>query len=158
MKKIVLASCVIAISGCVNVPVSTEAIGQSPTKFTSLSCSSPFLFTQDCSKSEALFGTRIIKIEKAEVAITATEDGKNLLMLDAHYVKHQLATPPFVFNSFVVSNASNAGYSSIKTALETHGVHIVKASPVVMFNSDIYGYVIELDTEGYSYLKKYTIN
>lgn len=158
MKKSVLASCIIVLSGCVNVPVSTEANGQAPTKFSSLSCSSPFAFKQDCSESEALFGTRIIKIEKAEVVVTATADGKNLLMLDAHYVKHQLATPPFVFNSFVVSNASNAGYASIKTTLEAQGVHIVKASPIVMFNSDIYGYVIELDAEGYSYLKKYTIN
>lgn len=158
MKKSVLATCIVVLSGCVNVPVSKEANGQTPTKFSSLSCSSPFAFKQDCSESDALFGTRIIKIEKAEVAITATEDGKNLLMLDAHYIKHQLEKPPFVFNSFVVSNASNAGYASIKSTLENQGVHIVKASPIVMFNSDIYGYVIELDADGYSYLKKYTIN
>ena len=138
------------MTGCVTVPVVERASSEQPFKMWKMSCTLPYMLTQDCSQP------RVLNVDGVEVAVAATEDGWIVLVMDAHPIKNALLKNPFLFNSPRHSRAANAAHDAVKVALEKNGIQIVRSIPLQMF-SDTYGYAMHLDGNGYEILKTYTV-
>ena len=56
----------------------------------------------------------------------------------------------------MISQGANTAYSAVKGVLDQSGIAVKRTQAVKgVFGLDILGYVIELDGDGYSVLKKY---
>ena len=142
-----------ALSGCVNVPVVQQAAHEKPIQGSTMSCSEPYAFTQDCDKWSG--GARILTIEGVDVAVAATQDGATIVIFDAHPAKNILLNNPLILNSPRHSKVANAAYEVVRDALDKSGFKIVRAIPVKTF-ADTSGYILHLDGNGYESLKAYT--
>ena len=144
----------IGLSGCITVPVVEQATHEKPIALVNMDCSEPYAFKQDCTAWTR--AARVLRIDKIDVAVAATEDGSTVLALDAHSFRHMMFGYPLLFNSPLHSKKSNAGYHAVREVLERNGFSILKAIPVKSLADDTSGYVLELNGNGYEVLKAYT--
>jgi len=121
----------------------------------SLSCKKPYVLTQDCSFWSG--PKRTIELEGFEIKVAANESGDVILVWDAHlYLHSTLDGFRRVFGKEYHGVASNNSFLAVRRLLERNGVNIVRFRPIKSFQK-IDGYVLELDCEGYSLLKRYTL-
>jgi hypothetical protein len=145
----------ITLSGCISVPVVEQATHEKSISVFDVGCSKPYELKQDCG---GLWGTqRVVRVDKVDIAVAATGDGKTVLVMDAHPFRHTLLKPPLIFNTPGQSKASNAAYLDVRGVWEKSGLSILRAIPVKDM-TDTWGYFLELDGAGYDLLKPYTVS
>ena len=118
-----------------------------------VTCNDPYKLTQDCSN--AMGARRTIRIGDKKIKIAGTEDGKTVLIMDAHPIRNAALTGATLFLYNAQSKENNYSYTRVRWALEQNGIHILKVVPMYSTGS-VDGYFLELDGDGYSVLKQYS--
>lgn len=155
MKKWIFIFTFITLIGCATTTtVSTSSDNEAINTLT-MSCSSPYALTQDCSIWSG--ATRTVYIRGFEVKVAASKDGKVILVMDANIIKNTLFDNPFTFNSKTHSDASNSSYHAIRTILDKNSIGVTKVRPLKLLGN-VDGYILELTSDGYSLLIPLTQN
>jgi|GEM_PF-2515936 len=156
MKKTIVLGLSLTLLGCVEVPEvqKTNISGSSDSINTvALTCKSHYPFTQDCNVW--LGATRKVNLDGFEVKVGGTADGKAILVMDAKMFENSL-TSIFTLNSPKHSRASNNSFYAVEELLKEKGVEITRVRPMKSF-ANIDGYILELNSDGYSFLKEHTV-
>ncbi len=117
-----------------------------------VTCNSPYQLTQDCSN--AMGARRTIRIADKKIKIAGAEDGKTVLIMDAHPIRNAALTGATLFLYNAQTDENNYSFFEVKSVLENNGIHILKVVPMYSTGS-VDGYFLELDGDGYSVLKQY---
>jgi len=126
----------------------TDAQGNESLNTLGVTCSSPYVLSQDCSNFSG--ATNTVVIDGFEVKLAGSTDGKFVMVMDANLVSNSFSDI-FTLNSKTHSDASNMSYHVVKKILTTHNIKILRVLPMRSFgNTD--GYVLELDNDGYQIL------
>lgn len=152
MNKLVTICLAATLSGCASTHTVQGADDKETINTLAMTCSSPYALEQDCSIWSG--ATRSINLNGFEVNVAATEDGKVILVMDSKFFSNSfgdLAT----LNSPTHSKASNNSFYAVKKALNKTGITIKRVRPLRSFGN-VDGYVLELETDGYTLLKQYT--
>jgi hypothetical protein len=146
-----IVSSIVAM-GCASTPVVEGA--EDEISGISMSCKKPYVFTQDCSLWSG--AKRTVELEGFEIKVAANEPGDVILVMDAHaFSRSMLEGVSLHIGKDHHSVASNNSFEAVRTVLAKDGKNIVRFRPVTSFGN-IDGYVLELDSDGYSVLKGYT--
>ncbi len=146
-----IVSSVVAM-GCASTPVVEGA--EDEISAVSMSCKKPYVFTQDCSAWSG--AKRTVELEGFEIKVAANEPGDVVLVMDAHaFSRSMLEGVSLHIGKDHHSVASNNSFEAVRRVLAKGGKSIVRFRPVTSFGN-IDGYVLELDSDGYSLLKGYT--
>ena len=140
--------------GCVRTAIVADSEGNKMINSITMSCKKPYVFTQDCSAWSG--ATRKITVDDFDVVVAGSEDGSTILVMDSHSFIDVLTEDPFILNKPTLSRASNNSFYAVKRVLKQKDITIQKVT-ALGFLGDIDGYVLELDTDGYRYLKNYTV-
>lgn len=109
-----------------------------------------FELTQDCSNWNG--ATRKRSIDGFLVQVAASTDGHKILIMDAHLIKNTISdTWRFHIGEDKHSTYVNESYHVIKVLLTIKNVSILQTTRIGQFG-EIDGYLIELDSDGYSVL------
>ena len=141
-------------SGCVSVPTVAEAAGEDRISTFKLTCKKPYELTQDCSIWRG--AGRKVDIDGQAVRVAASEDGRVILVMDPYLgddIAGDSAADFFALNSPAHSRDTNSSFVLVRDYLLTKGLKLNRVVPVGAL-SILDGYVIELDADGYSYLKQ----
>ena len=152
MKNIALIG-IFLLVGCVPTNVVTDAEDSQSINSVTMTCKKPYIFTQDCSIWSG--ATRKLSINGFDVKVAGSENGSIILVMDAHFFANSLSDP-LTLNSPTHSQASNNSYYAVKKIFTQENINIQKVIPL-RFLGDTNGYVLELDTDGYKTLIKYTV-
>jgi len=117
-----------------------------------VSCNNPYRLTQDCSN--VMGPRRTIRIADKRITIAGSDDGKTVLIMDAHPIRNAVLTAATLTLYNAQTNESNSSFMRVKSVLENSRVHILKVVPMYSTGS-VDGYFLELDGDGYSVLKQY---
>lgn len=154
MKKILAVISLISLVGCTSsTQIVSDAEGNDKINTMRLSCNGPYEITQDFIGWRGVL-TRVLVIDDFEVKVGASEDGKVVIVMDAHQLKNEY-NDPFTWNSKTHSLASNESYQAVRKVLDKNNVEVIKVRSLESFGN-IDGYAIELASDGYSVLKPYT--
>ncbi len=105
-----------------------------------VSCKKPYKLDQDCSIWTG--AKRTIKINEKEIKVAGSADGKIILVMD---------------NKIIPNNESvSCCFQLVKEKLAVNGVEIIKVTKLVFDKRD-YGYILNLNNDGYSFLKNLTV-
>lgn len=153
MKIIVLIG-IFFLAGCASTTVVTDAENNQSINTATMTCKKPYILTQDCSIWSG--AARKLSIDGFPVKVAGSEDGSIILVMDAHLFANSFSDP-LTFNSATHSEASNNSYYAVKKVFKQENVNIQKVIPLRFWgNTD--GYVLELDSNGYEILTKYSVN
>lgn len=154
MKHILVIGIVGFIASCASAPSVKEENEADTLSSLRMSCGSPYPLTQDCSGWSG--AKRKITIEGFDVKVAASADGKIILVMDAKLVANTAADMfSFTFNSPTHSKASNNSFYAVRKVLDKEGVKIKRVRPLRSFGN-VDGYAVELESDGYTLLKKYS--
>ncbi len=154
MKRLVTIGLYLTLMGCVAVPEVTSSDTSDAINTVALSCQKPYEFTQDCNNWAG--ASRKIIIDGFEIKVGATANGNTVLVMDAKLFANSL-TSVFTVNSPKHSRASNNSFESVKKVFAQNNVKINRVRPLKSF-ANIDGYILELPSDGYSILKKYSVD
>lgn len=147
--KFVLVILGVLLSGCVSTPLVEQAVSEEAINTVAMTCESPYRFEQDCS--EWLGAAREITLAGRPIRVAGSADGRIVMVKDPNIFVNTLKDV-FVLNSPSHSRANNASFGVLRDFLVASGVVIKRVRPLRSFgNTD--GYVLELDRDGYSFLK-----
>jgi hypothetical protein len=152
MKEIVIVGMVALLAGCASTHTVQDANDADTINTLSMSCSSPYALEQDCSIWSG--ATRSIVIEGFEVKVGASKDGKIILIMDSKLISNSFSDV-FTLNSPTHSKASNNSYYAVREVLNKEGIIVNRVRPLRSFGN-VDGYVLELASDGYTLLKKYS--
>jgi hypothetical protein len=153
MRVIMVLVASMATAGCVTVPVVEPAANQKPLSVFSFGCRAPYELSQDCSSW--MVANRRIRIEQAEALISGNADGRTVVVMDPHSWRNTILRNPLIFNAPQRTRASNAAFVAVREILANEGVRISRVVPIEG-NGDVWGYVIEIDSDAYSILRKFS--
>lgn len=138
------------LAGCVTVPPVDEAKSAKPFKVFWWNCSKPCDLSRDCESGTGL--RRRITLNSIDLFIAGSDDGRTVVFSDVHWFKNNLKSFP-LWNAPPISRANNAAYAEVASFLKSKGISIIKARPIVEAG-DIAGYIVELDADGYGFLRR----
>lgn len=155
MKKTLLFSfCALILSACASSPSVDDSTGEAVISGVSMTCKKPYVLPQDCSIWSG--AKRTITVDGFEINVAASESGDIILVMDAHIFKNSTKTGLSLFMAKdFQSEASNNSFEALKNVLLANGNKILKVRPVKTL-STINGYVLELDSDGYTKIREYT--
>lgn len=144
-----------ALSGCSTTPAVPEAMGEDTISGITMSCKKPYVLTEDCSVWSG--AKRSIELEGFPVKVGASEDGKTVLVMDARLFSNAFKEG-FTLNlaEDYQTVAANNSFEAVQKVLRKDGVTINKVRPIVTLGR-INGYVLELDSDGYSTLQQFSV-
>ena len=140
------------LTGCVEVPPVKETTS-TRSFFGDLlkSCKAAGL-VRDCDMWNG--PNRHINISGTLARIGSNGDGSEIWLM--HDPPLETGGNPFLLNRPNVSKSSNRAFEAVSHELEMHGVTVEKVEALKAF-SDIIGYRLELNADGYRYLTKFTV-
>lgn len=147
------------LSGCQKPDVVRDSKGVEPLTTVFVSCDRPYSLKQDCSFWEG--ASREITIGKWHLKIAGSADGRVVMVMPTIGDVIQAAATDGMLeglglwtqeHNFVTWQA-NFYYRMIKRELNKKGITVTKAIPLVT-GRDVDGYILELDGDGYSMIKK----
>jgi len=145
-ERIVILVAALA-SGCATTP---EVAETDEVVSTTLSKCSDYDLTQDCSYWSG--AKRKIRIDEFEVRIAGSTAGDFILIMDANLAENVLSDDIRLrIGKDKHSTYVNESYRVVEKRLGEHGISIVKTIRLGKV-SEIDGYIIELDGDGYSVL------
>lgn len=145
MKKFLTIVFAAMLVGCAEMPSVQEANDADAINTVSMSCNSPYPLEQDCSIWSG--ATRNISPGGFEVKVAASADGKVILVMDSKLFSNLL------LGGSTHSKASNDSFHAVKKTLDSAGIKINRVRTLRSFGN-VDGYILELDSDGYSLLKK----
>lgn len=149
--RVFLAPMVLLATGCVSTPLVEDAAGEEDVSTVSVTCEKPYKLTQDCSSWSG--AKMVVAVDDHELRVAASADGDVILVMDAHLWANSFALRDFfLMNSPTHSRASNSNFEVLKEFLEGKGVKIERVRPMTSFGN-IDGYFLELDRNGYNFLR-----
>lgn len=108
------------------------------------SCKNPFTFVQDCS---GFSGPKlVVKINDQQIKIAGSSDGKIILFRN---------DVPLI--SFGKTDENEMAFNVVEAALKSQNIKILEKIKLIEF-TQVAGYIIKLDGDGYSILKSYCLN
>jgi hypothetical protein len=147
MKSTLLCVCV-ALGGCASTPVIDQAVAEDSINTVAMTCSSPYPLEQDCSIWSG--ATKQVVVGGRPIKVAGSADGKIILVMDPNIFANSMKDF-FLLNSPTHSKANNISVLVLQEFLASKGVLIKRVRPLRSFgNTD--GYVLELETDGYSHL------
>lgn len=152
LKIIAIGFILLMIPGCSSQKILTDELGNEYIKTISMKCNKPYDLTQDCNNWAG--ASRKIVINDFDIKVAGSEDGKVVLVMDAHLFKNSLKSP-FSLYSKSHTEASNNSFKSVSELFEQKGIKILRVLPLRSFEN-IDGYVMELNEDGYTILKEYS--
>lgn len=152
----VLGLLLLAICGCATptTTVTESKSLESSIDTLCMTCKDPYPLTQDCSIWSG--ATRKLSINGFDVRVAGSEKGDIVLVMDAHYVRNVVFGNPFDLGFPRYNQAVNKSFEAVKEVLVDEKLELLEVIPVASITLD--GYVIKLNGDGYSILKKYTKN
>jgi hypothetical protein len=123
-----------------------------PTLFTT--CSKPYRLSQDCSSWNG--AKRLIEINNYRLKVAGSDDGKVVLVMNAHQLRNAVATVLTLGVASVNTRDNMDSLRSVEGVLSANDIRILKKVKLVS-PSDVDGFILELDRDGYSILRKYSI-
>lgn len=153
MRIVACAMIVSLVAGCATVNTVSSSSDQYAIPTSSMIPKPPYPLVQDYGMLSG--AKRTLNIDGTDVKVAGTEDGKTVLIMDAHPIINALVEPPFMLNNPTHSEAVNEGCLAVQKVLSDNHVEILLTRPI-MEVGNIDGYVLELADDGYSLLKGYT--
>ena len=153
MRKLILCTLPVFLAGCATIHTVPQASHEDSVSWLTLACNKPYVLAQDCSWFSV--ATRAIVLNGMDVKVAASADGRIILVMDAHPFRDTMLGNPFTFNSKRLSDASNNSYYEVRKVLDDNAVEVIKVRAVKTLG-DIYGYLLELAADGYSFLIPFT--
>ena len=161
MKKLTTILIALTVmSGCHTAPVAESKLNDTFNPL-DIKCDTPYVMTQDCEPKglgDLLSPNRLISRDGTSAKITGSSDGKVIYLTKGHFFAgsgKDFIDPTSI--SRHTDKVVNNSYLLVKSILEEENINI-KKTILVSFLSGIQGYYIELDGDGYSVLKKYSVN
>lgn len=105
-----------------------------------LTCNKPYKFEQDCSFWSG--AKRFIKIKERKIKVAGSDDGKIILVEDKLFTNNE---------------SMFACFELVREELQSKGISVVKVIKVMTMNR-VWGCILELDGDGYSILKNYSVD
>jgi hypothetical protein len=155
MKYLLAIGLSFTLIGCTDVPEVQSNDTSGAINTVKLTCKNPYKFEQDCNNW--IGASRTIDINGFEVKVGATSKGNVVLVMDANYFGNVIFSNPLVLNSPKHSKAVNNSFNAVRNVLVQNNIKINRARPLKSFGN-IDGYILELSGDGYSLLKKYTVD
>ena len=153
MKYLTAVVLSFSLIGCATVPEVQNSDTSDALNTVKLTCSEPYKITQDCNNW--IGASRKISIDGFDIKIGATSKGNIVIVMDAKWLANSLANP-FHLNNPTHSRASNNSFDAVKKILTQNNIKISRVRPLKSFGN-IDGYILELSSDGYSVLKKYSV-
>jgi hypothetical protein len=122
---------------------------------TYMSCSKPYEFSQDCSTGSR--ANRIVEIHSRKIRISGSEDGKTILVMDDKYFSNTMKRAFTLGISDAGTDESLECGRIVESLFKTNNLKIINKVKLIEMSS-VVGFVFELEDDGYSLLKKYTID
>lgn len=143
------------VTGCSTTPAVPESMGEDTISGITMGCKKPYLLTQDCSVWTG--AKRSIELEGFPVKVGASEDGKTVFIMDAKLFSNAFKEG-FTMNlsEDYQTVAANNSFEAVQKVFLDRGVRIERVRPIVTMGR-VNGYVLELDSDGYSVLKEFTV-
>jgi len=154
MKRLVTVGLSLTLMGCVAVPEVTSSDTSGAINTVAITCKKPYKLTQDCNNW--IGASRNISIGGFGAKVGATSDGKTILVMDPHPFKNMILSNPLLLNSPKHSKQTNSSFEAVRQNFVENGIKINRVRPLKSFGN-IDGYIMELSSDGYSELKKYTV-
>lgn len=155
MARQILMPLLFAIAGCAAVkpvPDAAKADDIIASGFL-FDCEKPYAFTRSCSRWNG--GAYRVVIEDFDIKLAFSEDGRVVLIADAHSDRHAIFTNPFTFNLSSLSKAVNRSYFLVRKVLDSSGVAVHRVRAIKISRDVVWGYVLELEADGYGALSVY---
>jgi hypothetical protein len=152
---LILLSCAALLFGCAaKTKIAKEALGEDPINVYRITCSKPYKLTQDCSFWTG--AARDIAINGLEIKICGNDGGDVVVVMDGNATANYFKEFFTLNHENYHSDGTNNSFEAVKKVLLKAGVEIYRVR--VIYNPQgIDGYVLELSSDGYSLLKKYSI-
>lgn len=138
------------LTSCATRPVVSDAVGEDEINYVTMTCSRPYKFIQDCSFFSG--AKRNITLDGFDIKIAGSEKGDTILVMDGNKISNAFKEAFTLSVKSYSSEASNNSFEAVKRVLLEKRVTIFRVRPIVSANG-IEGYVLELDSDGYSFLK-----
>lgn len=155
--KIFLVIALCLLSGCMTAgmssPVVEAAAGEEPISTGGLTCKKPYLLEQDCSNTWG--ATRKVMVGHRHVAVAGSKDGTIVLLQEVDTASTVLANQVSLHNP-AHNEAVNENYRVVRAYFDSKSVS-VKRVRVVRSPARIFGYILELGSDGYSLLKELSV-
>ena len=153
MRFLVILATIASLSGCMSTALVTDANGNESISTLWMTCSNPYVLTQNCSAWNG--AAKEIEINGFEINIAGSENGKVVLVMDSDWLSNVLGDV-FTLNSPTHSEATNTSFDVIKNVLKEKGIVLKKVIPV-QSSGNIDGYIVELGSDGYKELLPYSV-
>lgn len=123
-------------------------------RYSAASCNKPYDITQDCNFFTG--AEREIELNGYKAKVAGSENGKVILIVgDGHLLNSMSDAFTLGYNDSRTEPSKKA-LNFIKRKLQKEGIQIIKITKL-MSRGGIDGYFLELDGDGYSILKKYSL-
>lgn len=138
MKKAVIISAVLLLSGCASTPEFVDFNGKSAGTYSTAAGCGTLMLDNDCSQMSG--STREIEIEGTKLRISGGDSGKIVFVM---------SLPKFMPDEQALSK----GTKSIEQFLQSKNIQVMETK--VMYGSGkVFGVHYTLDNDGYTYLKE----
>ncbi|WP_419535605.1 hypothetical protein [Endozoicomonas sp.] len=138
MKKAVIISAVLLLSGCASTPEVVDFNGKSAGTYSAAAGCGTLMLDNDCSQMSG--STREIEIEGTKLRISGGDSGKIVFVM---------SLPKFMPDEQALSK----GTKSIEQFLQSKNIQVMETK--VMYGSGkVFGVHYTLDNDGYTYLKE----
>jgi len=152
MNKLLILALIAVLGGCGVVSTVEESDESATINTLLMGCNSPYNLEQDCSMWSG--ATRKLIIDGFEVKVGATKSGKVILVMDSKLFSispYEL----YLLNRPSHSIATNNSFVVVKKILSKNQIKINRVRALKSLGN-VDGYVLELDSDGYSILKKFS--
>jgi hypothetical protein len=157
MPRTILICILTVLAGCVDVkPVADAAVADDMVEWLpprTFNCTKPYQLTHYCDWASG--GTYRAVIDHFDIDLAFSDDGRVVLITDAHQDWHDVFRNPFIFNSPTTSGAVNRSYQLVRRVLDHAGIPVERVRAMKMYGN-IIGYVLELREDGFPPLAAYS--
>lgn len=120
-----------------------------------VTCKKPYLLEQDCSYFSG--ATRTVEFDGHKLRIAGSNDGRILMVTEDSPILHGVTDGLTLGFSDTRSDANIECFEVVKVKLLSSNINIIRTIKIVDGYGRIDGYLLELDSDGYSLLKEYSI-
>jgi hypothetical protein len=122
---------------------------------THMTCGKPYEFSQDCSNGSR--AKRNIELHDRKMSISGSEDGKSILVMDEKYFSSSMKRAFSLGISDAGTDEALECGSIVESFFKAKNLKVVHKIKLIEMGS-VVGFVFELEDDGYSLLKEYTID
>lgn len=145
------------LSGCVTAGMGSkvvdEAAAEKPISTLELTCNKPYVLEQDCSNTWG--ATRKVLVGNRHVAVAGSKDGAIVLLQEVDTASTVLANQ-ISLNNPAHNEAVNENYRVVRAYFDSKSVSVRRVR-AVRSPARIFGYILELGSDGYSMLKEQSV-